>query len=181
MPKSNMLMLIPSIYASIYLILLLLEIVYIFLIWSKYGEPDGMFHKMYQFIRNNLSLYVMFNIVYLSMYSFIFPGIGWLAFTITLWRVADMCCNKENFSNISYNKIGPYYPYCPNTETIFNHAYLERQKDGTEAGYSSAVGDTYKPYSHKCTLKQYADMFERLHRPRPLYTTSLLSKEMKSS
>lgn len=226
----------PSKYAMVYTIFLILELIYVFLLWSPYGKPDGMLHDMYQRIRNNLNLFVAFNTIYIVVYSFIFPGIGWLAFIITLWRVADLCCNKENFGDGLHYGWGRYYPDCA---TFFNQAHLEREQDGTRAAYSSAVGDNEDSYwlsqlsdyenknAHrtihvmcrkklvfekngcgygkwiipeikdksiaacgyylcdggcdKCKIQKYGNIFEMLNEPRPLYTTSLLAKEMNSS
>ena len=88
----------PSKYAMVYTIFLILELIYVFLLWSPYGKPDGMFHDMYQRIRNNLNLFVAFSMIYIVVYSFIFPGIGLLAFIITLWRVADLCCKRKTLA-----------------------------------------------------------------------------------
>ena len=153
---------VPSAYALTYVTFLVLELMYVFLVWSHYGNPDGMFHNMYQKIRNNLNLFVAFNMIYLIVYSYIFPGIGWLAFIVTLWRVADICCTKENFGDGLKYGWGRYYP---DKVTFFNQAHLEREQDGTRAAYSSAVGDNEDSY----WLSQLSD-YENKNSHRPIHS-----------
>ena len=188
-------------YITFYMFFLLLEMIYIFLIWSSYGNPDGKFKNLYITLKNNINTYVAVGLIFLTISSFIFPGIGFLAFIVTLWRVAEMCCSKnERFSDfLNYRWLG----YCPDSEKYFNEAEIERDPDGTRAAYSSAVGDTEDLYwlsklsknnissnlynDHICDgscnkcLKEYGNIFEMMNTPRPLYTTSLLSKELRSS
>ena len=188
--QSKQKMLSASTYTIVYIVLFILELLYVSLLWSPYGKPDGMLHNMYQTIKNNLRLFVIFNIMYLAIYSFIFPGIGWLSFIVTLWRITNPCYNNENFRNELHDGLGRY---CPDYKTFFNEAHLEREQDGTRAAYSSAVGDNEDIYwlanhpkninarypIHPMRMKKF--VFEMLNEPRSLYTTSLLAKEMKSS
>jgi hypothetical protein len=65
-----------------------------------------------------------------------FPGIGWLGFMITLYKIANFCCNqKEAFGDGFYYAWSRYYP---ESATIYNEAELERIND---ASYSAAEGD----------------------------------------
>lgn len=227
----------PTAYMMMYMFFLLFEMFYVFLLWSSYGNPDGKFKNLYITVKNNINTYVAAGLIFLTISSFVFPGIGWLAFVITLWRVAEMCCTKnERFGDGLNYGWGRYYP---DSATYFNEAEIERDPDGTRAAYSSAVGDTEDRYwlsklakyenriadklyderwnaklvyekdgcgngewiipkqrvnintgcedylcnggCNKCSIKEYGNIFEMMNTPRPLYTTSLLSKEMGSS
>jgi hypothetical protein len=227
----------PNGYMTLYMFFVLLEIFYIFLLLSPYGKSDKNLKKIYITVKNNINTYIMIGLIFLTISSFVFPGIGWLAFVITLWRVAEMCCTKnEEFGdglNYSFNR------YYQDNSTYFNEAEIERNLDGTRAAYSSAVGDTEDIYwlsklakyknqianksynkkwneklvyvkdgcgcnnyiipqikensitecgdylcdsgCNKCSIKEYGNIFEMMNTPRPLYTTSLLSKEIGSS
>jgi hypothetical protein len=200
MPQKNKKkMAITNAYIMMYMFFLLLEIIYIFLIWSSYGNPDGKFKNLYITVKNNINTYVAVGIIFLTISSLIIPGIGWLAFVLTLWRVAEMCCTKNERFGDSLNY--GWLEYYQDSAKYFNEAEIERDPDGTRAAYSSAVGDTEDLYwlsklsknnklyndhmcdgrCDRCYIKNYGNIFEMMNTPRPLYTTSLLSKEMKSS
>lgn len=233
MPKSTF----PRGYMILYAILSILEFTYIFLVWSPYGKPSGKLNKLFTTVKNNLNAYVVFGILFLMFFSIFFPGIGYMAFVVTLYRVAQMCCKpSENFGDGLKYGWGRYYP---DHAKFFNQGHIERDQDMTRAAYSSAVGDTEDAYriaklaefenriSHtpihamrrkvlvyekdgcgygkwiipetrdnsvlgqqyhlcnngcdKCAIKKYGSIFESLSRPRPLYTTSTLAKEVGSA
>lgn len=179
------------IYMIIYIILLLLEIYYIYLIWSSYKNSDEKFNNLYCIIKNNIIVYIVISFILLTISSFVFPVIGWFAFIMTLFIVFKIHCDKnENFSNMLNYKSRLY---CPDSITYFNEAEIERNLDGTRSAYSSAVGDIediyWLPkllkYQNKNiinydNIKEYGNIFEMINTPRPLYTTSLLSKEIGS-
>ena len=230
-------MTISTVYMVLYMGFAILELFYVSLLWSSYGNTNGKLQNIYQSIKQNLNIFTTFGFILLIMLSFFFPGIGWLAFIVTLWRVADLCCNKrENFGDGLHYGWGRYYP---DSATFFNQAQIEREQDGTRAAYSSAVGDTEDSYwlaqladyenknvhrsiysmrnknlvfekdgcgygnyiipkikdmtvagcgeylcnsgCNKCSIQKYGNIFELLNTPRPLYTTSLLAKEMNSA
>ena len=278
MPKKSM-----NWYGVLYTVLMLIELGYVFLAWSPYGESNGAFKKFYQYIKQNLNTYVVFGLILLVVLGIFFPGLGYLAFGVTLYRVSEMCC-KENFGdglNYGWGSLsapglgggslsapgqggGRYYP---DDATFFNQGHIRRDQDGTKASYSSAVGDSKDvlnmaklaefenrinrvsasamkrkvlefqkdgcgcgvatdqaggngnwiipqikdltvtgPEQHLCNgttltgpglgtgvvgttsggcnmcdIKKYGSIFEEQIRPRPLYTTSLLSREMGSA
>ena len=128
-----------------------------------------------------MTIYIIISFTLLTLSSIIFPGVGWFTFIITLFIVVRIHCN-ENF------KLNQYYP----DRIIFDEAELERDLDGTRAAYSSAVGDTEDIYwipkiakyknliLNKNDIKEYGNIFDMINTPRPLYTTSLLSKEIGS-
>jgi len=227
-------MTISTVYMILYMGFAMLELFYAFLLWSSYGNTDGKLRDMYQNIKQHLNMFVSLAVVFLIIFSFFFPGVGWIAFIITLWRVADFCCGQqEGFGDGLNYGWGRYYP---DSATFFNQAHIEREQDGTRSAYSSAVGDVADSYwlaqladyenriahrpiqamrhkvlvyekdgcgygkwiipklkdetvsgcgdylcnggCNKCTIQQYGNIFESLNTPRPLYTTSLLAKEM---
>lgn len=226
-----------TLWMMLYMGLSLLELFYIFMLWSSYGNPDGKLKEFYIHIKRNINNFVLFGLIGLVLLSFVFPGIGWMAFIVTLWRVAEMCCSqKEGFGDGLHYGWGRYYP---DSATFFNQAIIEREQDGTRAAYSSAVGDNKDAYwiaqladyenriahqpvramrrkkmvfekdgcgngqwiipkikdkavtgcmdylcdggCRKCSIQKYGNLFETLNTPRPLYTTSLLAKEMDSA
>jgi len=227
---------VSTIYNILYSLFLVSELIYIIVLLSPYGRQNGKLHDMYQFIKINLNIYVTFTVTFLLLFSFYFPGLGWLTFIVTLWRIANFCCNRENFGDGLNYGWGRYYP---DSATFFNQPQIEREQDGTRAAYSSAVGDNKDSYwisklaeyenriAHKpihsvrrkkfsyekdgcgygnwiipnikdtsvlgcknylcdgsctkCSIQQYGHIFEMLNTPRPLYTTSLLAKEMDSA
>jgi hypothetical protein len=200
MPKSKLLN--SNLYLVTYLCFFLLELAYIFVILSSYGK-DGRFNSLYFKIKLNLNYFLVFGFVFLTFFTMIFPGIGWLAFMITLYKIADMCCKqKEMFEQELYYGWGRYYP---ESATIYNEAELERENDGTSAAYSSAERDVEDKYwlsklypirklfkneleiepqpfiYNECRgdIETYGSIFESLNTPRPLFTTSTLAKEMK--
>lgn len=162
----------PS-YLITYFFFLITELLYCIFLVSSYGNTDGYLREMYLFIKQNLKLFVSFNLIYLIIYSFIFPGLGWISFVLTLWRIADICCKEKNKEN--------FQTYCHKENTIFNQPLLENI-DKSYSGYSSALGDDKLQclYSLENNLVKNKKIFEFLTKPRPLYTTSLLSKEMNS-
>jgi hypothetical protein len=223
----------PNAYMTLYMFFIVLEIFYVSLLVSPYANNDENLKKIYITVKNNINTYIMTGLIFLTISSFLFPGIGWSAFVITLWRVAEICCTKnERFGDGLNYSFGRYYP---DSSIYFNEAEIERDLDGTRAAYSSAVGDTediywlsklakyenkiadkkwneklvytkdgfwYNNYiipkikdksvtergdylcdigCNKCSIKEYGDIFEMMNTPRPLYTTSLLSKEIGSS
>ncbi len=229
--------LVPTTYMMLYLSLFILELFYISLIWSSYCDSEGRFKNFYQLIKGNIKAYVFFGLIFLVFFSILFPGIGFLAFIITLGKVADMCCNKvEGFGDGLLYSWGRYYP---DSATFFNQGHLQRDQDGTRAAYSSALGDVKDNYwlsklaeyenkiahlpihairrkkfvyekdgcgygkwiipklkdvsvvsrqgflcnegCNRCSIQQYGNFFEDFNRPRPLYTTSTLAKEIGSS
>lgn len=236
--------LVPTAYMMLYITLFILELFYISLVWSSYGDPEGRFKNLYLSIKRNTKAYVFFGLIFLVFLSILFPGIGFLAFVITLWRVADMCCRKvegfgdviEEFGDGLLYGWGRYYP---DSATFFNQGHLQRDQDGTRAAYSSAVGDVKDRYwlaklaeyenkivhlpihamrrkefvyekdgcgygkyiipklkdvsvvsrqdflcnegCDRCSIQQYGNFFEAFNRPRPLYTTSTLAKEVGSA
>jgi hypothetical protein len=70
----------------------------------------------------------------------IFPGIGWLFFIITLYKIAQICNQREEFGDGFYYAWSRYYP---ESATIYNEAELEREN---EASYSAADGDSKNRY-----------------------------------
>jgi len=131
--------LVSTTYMMLYLTLFILELFYIALSWSSYGDPGGRFKNFYQSIKGNIKAYVFFGLLFLVFFSTLFPGIGFLAFIITLGKVADMCCRKgEGFGDGLLYGRGRYYP---DRATFFNQGHLQRDHDGTRAAYSSALGD----------------------------------------
>ena len=92
MPKSKLLN--CNLYLVTYLCFFLLELAYIFVILSSYGK-DGRFNSLYFKIKLNLNYFLVFGFVFLTFFTMIFPGIGWLTFMITLYKIADMCCKQK--------------------------------------------------------------------------------------
>lgn len=210
---------------KIYLTLILLEIFYIFLAWSPYGSTDGAFYPFYSYVRSNLNGFIITSILLLTLISFIFPGVGWMALIVTLYRVASLCCQKEHF--------GDGLPYGWGTfqrddQTYLDQGLLQRETDQTRTGFSSAVGDQedqgwlasyttvanqHLPYldfiwkkkecneptflqpemkeamihyppqqlSENSQLTLSKTLYDAQTAPRPLYTTSLLSDQLKTS
>lgn len=147
-------------YLLFYLILLFLELSYVFIALSPYGNSNKNLQDFYRKIQVNLDINFSLMFMFLIILSLYFPGIGWLAFIVTLWRVAGYCCSKENFGDgFNYG----WARYYPDTTTYYNEPLLDK----TACSYNGAKGD-------KSCLKT----FEALNRPRPLYATSTLAKEM---
>jgi hypothetical protein len=134
--KSNSRAVFPNLYMVAYLCFFLLELAYVFLILSPYGDSNGRFNSFYVKIKQNLNYFLVFGFIFLTFFTMIFPGIGWLFFMITLYKIADFCCKqKEAFEQDLYYGWGRYYP---ESATIYNEAELERIND---ASYSAAEGD----------------------------------------
>ena len=208
-------------YHKIYLTLVLLELLLIFLLWSPYGSTDGAFQSFYSYVRTHLNGFIITSILLLTLSSFFFPGLGWMALIVTLYRVASLC-SRENF--------GDGLPYGWGTfqrddQTYLDQGLLQRE---TRTGFSSAVGDQEDQYwlaSYTTVANQnlpYLDfiwkkkecneptflqpemkeamihyppeqlcensqltlsktLYDAQTAPRPLYTTSLLSDQMKTA
>ena len=157
-------------YHMIYIGLFLLEICYIILLLSPYGDHNGFLKEYYLKIKENLLIFVIVGILFLTIFTLPFIGVGWLAFIITLYRVANMCCNKEDFGNGLLYGGGRYYP---DSATFFNQGHLERNCDETRAGYSSAVGDVKDKYLLKklaeCENKIVHEPFQDIYQKKLVY------------
>jgi hypothetical protein len=150
-------------YISLYIFFLILELMYIILILSPYSEK----------ILFNIK-YIDFIFIFLIFFNILFPGIGWLAFFITIY--------KKKIEYLTDYTYCTDYKYFTKNATIYNEALLERI-DNTTSGYSSAQGDVQDKYYFQIptNLKKNKEIFEILNTPRGLYTTSLLAKEMQIS
>lgn len=140
--------LIPTAYMILYMTFFILELFYIAFLWSSHGNSEGKMKNVYNLIKRNSKAYVFFGLIFLVFFSILFPGIGFLAFIITLWRVVDMCCNKiERFGDGLLYGWGRYYP---DSATFFNQGHIQRDQDGTRSAYSSAyssaLGDVKDNY-----------------------------------
>lgn len=109
-------------------------------------------------------------------------NILYLFFLIMLIVTSFVSVTTEGFGDGLLYGWGRYYP---DTARVFNLPLLER--DGS--GYSSSVGDNKDAYRIKtlarlenridsCNIQKYGNIFEQLIRPKPLYTTSLLAREL---
>ena len=213
-------------YLTSYIILFLLEIIYLFLAWSPYGHPDGKLKPFYMYVKKHLTKFVVFSIIILFIFGMFYPGLGVFALIVTLYRVSEMCCGvKETFGDGLPYGWGTYHP---DHETYLDQGLLERDEDQTKTGYSSAVGDVEDKYlmadvvnkdnkklfavyskgnngygnwivpklkyinsnknriddycgSSKCDLSLAGEVWENYAKPRPLYTTSLMAKELNLS
>lgn len=225
--------------------LLVVELVYVFLAWSPYGDPNGALRPWYMFVRKNLTTFVVLGVLVLVVFTMMMPTLGVFAFIITLYRVAQLCCDekdggavKESFGDGLRYGWGLYYP---DHATQFDQGLLEREQDGSRAAYSAALGDVtdrywmtkladyenthvYRPAAglrrkiismpkdscnygfnnwltpqvldavymkgppnpggacefgcDPCSVAFAGSVFHQMHKPRPLYTTSTLAKEM---
>jgi hypothetical protein len=130
-----------NLYIGIYIVLLLAELLFVILAWSPYGNPDGAFAPFYQWVKRNLNGFVVGVLLLLVVSSYWFPGIGYFALIVILYRVAELCCKpgvSESFGDGLRYGWGRYHP---NYDTVFDQGCLERRQDGTRAAYSSALGD----------------------------------------
>ena len=196
--KSKKIDITSKLYTNIYLFFVTIELIYGFLILSPHGKLNGMFNGFYIKIKNNLNYFLIFGFLFSIFFNYIFPGIGWISFIITLYKIADLCCyQKEMFETDVYYGSGKYnHAY----STIYNEAILERINDGTRSGTSSSKcdiednewlsklcpNDNKKPFlcddgCNKCNVIKYGKNFEILNKPRGIYSTSLLAKEMRLS
>jgi hypothetical protein len=168
-------------YVYFYILLVLLEMSYIILAWSPYGKPTGTFSPFYKWVKNNLDLFVLVSMLFIVLFSFIFPGFGIFALLVTVYRVAEMCCNenkeysKEHFGDgLLFGGGG-----CSN-DTIFDQGCLENTR-GITTGTSSALGDNEDgcfSLSNSCNLAYFGSVFQNRIRPRGIFTTSLLAKQI---
>jgi hypothetical protein len=224
-------------YLMVYGFMLLVEMIYVLAIWTPYGRVDGNMRPWYQFIRRHLDVFVMTSIIVLVLYNLYFPGLGIWALTITLYRVAQMCCGPESREGFGDGLPYGWGTFHRDNATLLDPGLLEREQDNTRAAYSSALGDDedrywmsklaelenntwHRPISkvrrtvaifpkdscgwdnwvipklrevsftpgkevksgmcgcEPCALSVAGSLFETRVQPRPLYTTSLLAKEM---
>lgn len=226
-------------YVFLYMILLILELVYVIMVWTPYGRIDGNMRPWYNYVRQHLDTFVILSIIVIAMYNMMFPGLGIWALTITLYRVSQLCCGstRENFGDGLPFAWGTYKS---DDATMYDQGELEREQDGSRAAYSAALGDeedrfrmtmladlentTYRHPIHRlrqavaifpkdgcgwdewivpkireakyypgkrklhgscgcepCDLSVYGSLFESRVKPRPLYTTSLIAKQMKEA
>lgn len=181
------------VYIIMYILLILAEMVFVIIIWSPYGDPEGRFGKLYDWVKKRLNGFVVASIFVLTFISFIFPGLGFFALLILLYRVAEKCCNKENFGD---GLLFGWGQYEPDKNTVYDQGYLDRT---TCSAFSSSDGDQNDPYflfpmdsenwiipkivnqvdiPKKCSLKYVGSVFQESIKPRGLYTTSLLAKQL---
>ena len=211
-----------GLYVFFYAILLIIEMVYVVMVWTPYGRVDGNMRSWYTYVRQHLDTFVILSIVVIALYNTVFPGLGIWALTITLYRVSQLCCGptKEMFGDGIPFAWGSYEP---DNATLFDQGELERNNG---ASHSSALHDNenghrsirrlrnmvavfpkdgcgwdnwiipkireVKYYHGKkrydgycgcesCKLSVYGSLFQTMVSPRPLYTTSLIAKQMKES
>lgn len=126
-------------YVTLYLLLLLAELTFVILAWSPYGDPDGAFRPFYLWVKRNLNGFIVLSLLFFMVLSFWFPGIGYFALIVLLYRVAEMCCSTaENFGD---GLLYGWGKYRPSYDTVYDQGCLECRQDGTRAAYSSALGD----------------------------------------
>lgn len=126
-------------YATVYITLMVAELFFIILMWSPYGDPDGAFAPLYNWVKKRLDGFVITMLFVLMILSYYFPGVGFFGLLILLYRVAEKCCGTlENFGDGLLYGWGRYHP---DYKTVYDQGCLERTQDGTRAAYSSALGD----------------------------------------
>lgn len=224
-------------YVWIYLALILLELIFVIYAWSPYGNKNGRMEPLYQWVRRNLDWFMVTILITLFLINIWFPGVGYFALIVLLYRVAELCCQgTEGFGD---GLLYGWGRYNPSYNTVFDQGCLERRQDGTRSAYSSAMGDNtdfewmakladfentnvhqpvdqlrskvvifpkdgcsfgnwvipkivdtckiYRPNKHagncpvgcnKCSLEFAGSVLQDRIRPRGLYTTSLLAKEV---
>lgn len=147
-------------YIRTYIFLILVEFIFVIYAWSPYGGPNGRFKPFYQWIRKNLDWFVVTALISTAILSYWFPGFGYFALIVILYRVAEMCCqNTEGFGDGLLYGWGRYHP---NYDTVFDQGCLERRQDGTRAAYSSALGDN-TDFEWMAKLADYENT--NVHRP----------------
>lgn len=129
-------------YLFIYLSLFLAEFIFIILAWSPYGNINGAFQPIYSYFQKNLNQFALILVLVLLSSMFLFPGIGFFSLLVILYRVAQMCCQKDNLKeNFGDGMLYGWGQYYPDYDTQYDQGCLERNRQNIQAGYASALGD----------------------------------------
>jgi hypothetical protein len=85
-------------YTKIFLIfLLVIELMFIILAWTKYGGINGILRPYYEWVNRNIIFFITLILIIYNVSLFGFgQGVGISLLVVSLYRVIELCQNNKN-------------------------------------------------------------------------------------